>query len=156
MVTSLGGHAPRHGRGASRHGVSIGAWSAALASDRPLRRGVVMDAVHAVFVIAHMIGLASLLVGSIGALVRPKSVFATILLWGARIQVLTGIILAVFAIVGADEDESPNYVKLAVKLLVALGVAGLAETGTRRSARPLIAAALVLTVINAAIASTWH
>lgn len=115
-----------------------------------------MNAVHGVVVIAHLLGVVALLVGGIGALVRPTGIFPTILLWAARVQVLTGLVLAALAIFGADDDDPANAPKLAVKAVVALGVAGLAESGVRRKARPLIIGAVVLTLVNAAIASMWH
>ena len=114
-----------------------------------------MDAVHAVLVIAHLAGVIALLVGGIASLVRPAGKLAPVLLWSARIQVVTGVVLAILAIAAPEEGESANYPKLAIKLLVALGVAGSAEVGTRRKSRALIAVAVVLTIVNAGIASAW-
>jgi phage-related holin len=101
----------------------------------------------------HSIGAIAILIGAIGSFFGGKKVWLAILLWAARIQFLTGLILAILAFV----DDEANVFKLIVKVLVALGVVGLAEAVQRRPNRtPLLVGVIVLTIVNIAIAVAWH
>lgn len=111
-----------------------------------------MDTTQKILAIVHSIGALLVLVGAIGTWIKGAKSFRAILVWSARFQVLSGIVLAILAFV---EDEA-NPAKLAVKLLIALAIAGLAENVARRDARaPLMAAIVVLTLANITIASIW-
>lgn len=112
-----------------------------------------MDAVHAIVLIAHFLGAAGILVGTIGTwLGGPAPLFA-VALWSARVQVLTGLVLAGIAFA----DDEANVLKLIVKLVVALAVAGIIESSAGKAQRrnPMAIAA-ILTFANAAIASSWN
>lgn len=112
-----------------------------------------MDAVHSVLVILHSVGAIAILVGAIGSFFGGKKVWLAILLWAARIQFLTGLILAILAFV----NDEANPLKLVVKALVALAVVALAEMVQKRAARtPLLVGVIVLTIVNIAVAVTWH
>lgn len=112
-----------------------------------------MDATHQFFVIVHSLGALAILVGAIGVWAGGARGFLYTLLWSARIQVLTGVVLAVLAFI--DDEASP--LKLVVKLLVALVIAGLAESSARREPRrTLMAAVTALTIVNIAIAVAWN
>lgn len=111
-----------------------------------------MDVLHTVLVIAHSVGAIAIVVGAIIALASKKTGLRGILLWSARVQLVTGVILAILA---ATSDEGANWPKLAVKLVVALAVAGMAEVGVKRGAKPLFIGALVLGIANIAVAVAW-
>jgi hypothetical protein len=80
------------------------------------------------------------------------------LVWGARAQVLTGLLLVGLAEAG---DDPVNNAKVGVKLLVAVAVAACAEIAAAKErkgqgARPqLVNAAGALAVLNTAIAVLW-
>jgi hypothetical protein len=112
-----------------------------------------MDAVHSVLVILHSVGAIAIVIGAIGSFFGGKKAWLAILLWAARIQFLTGLILAILAFV----NDEANVLKLVVKALVALAVAGLAEMVQRRPNRtPLLIGILALTIANIAVAVAWH
>ena len=114
-----------------------------------------MEALQAVFVILHLIGMAAIVGGGLETWRVGERGITKVMLWGARAQIVTGMFLAGFAF--GNEDEDPNHWKIAVKFLVALGVAALCETGARREkATRMWAGALVLTLINVTVAVAWH
>lgn len=111
-----------------------------------------MDTTQKVLAIAHSIGALLVLVGAVGTWIKRAKSFRAILVWSARFQVLSGVVLAILAFV----DDEANPAKLAVKLLIALAIAGLAESAARRDVRaPMMAAIVVLTLANITIASIW-
>jgi len=124
-----------------------------------------MDGVYQLLVFAHVLGLAAL-IGGYFAMVwgsarssNPAFVPSVVMLWGARAQVLTGLV-----IVGLGEavlDLSYDHTKIGVKLLLALVVAGLVEVTRGRGGRGqsfstgLVHGAGVVAVVNAGIAVLW-
>lgn len=110
-----------------------------------------------VFVVLHLLGMAAIVGGWLAMrLGAPSSLVAMV--WGARAQVLTGLIL-----VALNElaHEDLNNVKIAVKLVVALGVAACAEIARARSKKgseqpALLNAAAALTLVNVLVAVLWH
>ncbi len=58
-----------------------------------------------------------------------------VVLWGARAQFMTGLVLAGLLESGAVDDE-PNRTKLAVKLLVAVVVVALVESNHKKDLVP--------------------
>lgn len=113
-----------------------------------------MEILNGVLVIAHLVGMAAVVGGYLVAWRAPAIPAAVV--WGARAQVVTGILLVGMLESGALEDE-PNRPKLAVKLVVALAVAGLAETQRRKD--PVASWALhaigSLAVVNVVVAVLW-
>src|SRR5690554_5928124 len=110
-----------------------------------LYQGVLVDTTQTILAIAHSIGAILVLVGAIGTWIKGAKSFRAIMVWSARFQVLSGVVLAILAFI----DDEANPAKLAVKLLIALAVAGLAESAARRDVRaPIMAAIVVLTVAN--------
>ena len=114
-----------------------------------------MDFVTHLFVLLHLVGMAAI-VGGWLAVARAPRVIPPIL-WGARAQVLTGLVL-----VGLLEatDEPVNNAKIGVKLVVALAVAACAEIGNARQKRgeanpTLVNAAGGLALLNTAVAALW-
>ena len=114
-----------------------------------------MEALIHVFVVLHLLGMAAILGGWIAQRTGGKGM--TSLVWGARAQLITGLLL-----VGFNEmnDESLNHVKIGVKLIVAIAVAACAEIANARAkkgspAPTLVDAAAGLTVVNVLIAVLW-
>lgn len=114
-----------------------------------------MDFLKHLLVLVHLLGMAAV-VGGWLAVVRAPKVIPPIL-WGARAQVLTGLLL-----VGIHEmnDDEVNNTKVGVKLLVALAVAACAEIANARQKRgepnpTLVNAAGALALLNTAIAVLW-
>ncbi len=114
-----------------------------------------MEIVEHLFVLAHLLGMAAI-IGSAVFVARGRATPA--LVWGARAQLLTGIVLVGLLEMG---DEPVNHVKIGVKLLVAIAVAACAEIAASKARknegeRPqLVQAAGWLAVLNAAVAVLW-
>jgi hypothetical protein len=113
-----------------------------------------MELVSHVLVVLHLIGMAAI-VGS--AVLVARGLVTPALVWGARAQLVTGLLLVGLAEMG---DETVNNAKIAVKLLVAVAVAACAEIARARARgdRPvatLVTAAGWLAVLNTAVAVLW-
>lgn len=113
-----------------------------------------MEFLTNVFVVLHLLGLAAI-VGS--AVFVSRGVPTPALVWGARAQIITGILL-----VGLNEaaDESLNHTKVGIKLVIAIAVAACAEIAAGRERRgqgnpQLVHAAGALAVLNTLIAVLW-
>jgi len=113
-----------------------------------------MEFLTNVFVVLHLLGLAAI-VGS--AVFVSRGVPTPALVWGARAQIITGILL-----VGLNEaaDESLNHTKIGIKLVIAIAVAACAEIAAGRERRgqgnpQLVHAAGALAVLNTLIAVLW-
>ena len=117
-----------------------------------------MEILKNVLVLVHMVGMACIIGGWLS--LRARSVGSgpglSLVVWGARFQILTGV-----ALVGILEslDEPINHAKIGLKLAVALAVAASAEMAAARARRgsepgpaKLIDAAGALAVVNMAIA----
>ena len=107
-----------------------------------------------IFVVLHLLGMAAI-IGS--ALFVARGAVTPALVWGARAQLVTGIILV--GLVQAN-DEEPNNMKIGVKLLVAIAVVACAEIAAAKErkgdARPqLVTAAGVLALVNVLVAVLW-
>ena len=94
-----------------------------------------MELVIRLFVVLHLLGMAAILGGWIAA--RAGSTSFAPLVWGARAQVVTGL------------------------LLVAIAVAACAEIAAARARKgepkpALVDAAAGLTVLNVLVAVLWH
>ena len=121
-----------------------------------------MDLLYNLFVVTHMLGLAALVGGYLVAATRSAEglVPNTVMVWGARLQLLTGLILTGLAS-GALEDMEVNNTKIAVKLVVALAVAALTEIAAARARKGtpvgagMVHAAGVLAIVNVLVASLW-
>jgi len=114
-----------------------------------------MDFLENILVLAHLLGMAAI-VGSAVFVARGRVTPA--LVWGARAQLVTGILLVGLAESG---DEEVNNAKITVKLVVAIAVAACAEIAAAKErkgqgSRPqLVNAAGALALLNAAIAVLW-
>lgn len=114
-----------------------------------------MDALQTVLVIAHFVGMAAIVGGGLEQWPSGKRRISAVMVWGARAQLVTGVLLV--GLLQANEPDEANNAKFAVKLLVALVVAGLAEVGFRRTkADRMWAGVLIATLINVTVAVAWH
>ena len=133
---------------------------------------------HFVLVL-HLLGMAAI-IGS-WLVTRHELRVTPALLWGARAQLVTGIILVGLLQASADPGDKPNNVKLGVKLVVALAVVACAEIANGRQRRAdtptatvgaaagrgsgtavaapaapgLVQAAALLAVLNVCVAVLW-
>ncbi|WP_062073532.1 hypothetical protein [Demequina sediminicola] len=122
-----------------------------------------MDIVRYALLIAHFVGLAAILGPFLDQWRHDVKRITRTMVWGARAQLLTGLLL-----VGVAEmqDYDVDHVKIAVKLLVAVAIAGLAEVGSKRT-KALTADSVgggvvtfwwligALTLVNIIVAVTW-
>jgi hypothetical protein len=114
-----------------------------------------MEFIEHLFVVAHLLGMAAV-IGSAVFVARGRSTAA--LVWGARAQIVTGLILVGLAEMG---DEPVNHTKVGVKLVVAIAVAACAEIAAAKARRgegerpQLVTAAGWLAVLNVAVAVLW-
>lgn len=107
-------------------------------------------------VLVHLLGLAAI-IGSAVFVARGR--VTRELIWGARLQVLSGLVL-----VGLKEmgDGGLNHTKIAVKFVIGLLVVGCTEmAGARERKRSgevstVVTSAGVLALFNAAVATLWE
>ena len=113
-----------------------------------------MEALHSVLVVAHLVGMAAVVGGYLTCLRAPR--FPSALVWGARAQIVTGILLVGLLESGALDAE-PHRPKVAVKLAVAVVLTGVAEATKRRDPLPTWAFHLVggLALVNVLVAVLW-
>lgn len=115
-----------------------------------------MDFLYALIVVAHFLGLAALIGGWIATKVGSTALSPVV--WGARVQLLTGILLV--GIAEMTSDFELNHVKIAVKLVVSIAVVAAAEIANARAKRGepmprLVDAAGALGVLNVLVAVLW-
>lgn len=123
-----------------------------------------MDVLYNLVVVTHMLGLAAL-VGAYFVVLRGGGAGAqssSVLVWGARVQVVTGLLLVGISEGTAAGPDELNHAKIGVKLVVSVAVAALAEIATARSRRGegapagLVHGAGALAILNVAVASLWR
>ncbi|GAA3345769.1 hypothetical protein GCM10020358_54060 [Amorphoplanes nipponensis] len=115
-----------------------------------------MEALRLILRYAHLIGFALLLGGAIAQFVSGKLRINPAMLWGAIIQVLTGVALSAPLRGGGDDEPSP--VKLAVKLVIAIMIFVMVFIPRKRAEvnRGHFLGIIALTLVNAAVATFWH
>ena len=92
-----------------------------------------MTLVTHIVLVLHLLGMAAI-IGS-WLVTRHELRVTPALLWGARAQLVTGIILVGLLQASPDPGDKPNNVKLGVKLVVALAVVACAEIANARQRR---------------------
>lgn len=109
-----------------------------------------------VFLFLHLLGMAAIVGGFFAALSSRRSNAAMV--WGARAQLLTGLIL-----VGIAESQKwgLDHAWVGAKLVIAFVVTALLEIASSKekkgaTATPLVHTAAALAIINVAIAVFWH
>jgi hypothetical protein len=119
-----------------------------------------MDFLTNALVLAHVVGMACIVGGWISLRARGVESGAglSVVVWGARFQLLTGL-----ALVGIHESQKDplNHAKIGVKLAVAVACSACAEMAAARARRGegdsrLIDYAGVLGILNAAVATLWE
>ena len=115
-----------------------------------------MDFLYSLIVVTHFLGLAALIGGWIAT--RVGSTALSPVVWGARVQLLTGILLVGIAEMSSDAEL--NHVKIGVKFVVAIAVVAAAEMANAKAKRgdhrpTLVDAAGALGVLNVLVAVLW-
>lgn len=118
-----------------------------------------MQLVYDLLVVAHLLGMAALVGGWLVLLAGASS--TTVMAWGARAQLVTGLVLVGLAEGVSSLDEDLDHAKIGVKLVVAIAAVALVEIGRARTKRGQDGAALVraagaLGVLNVVVAAVWH
>ncbi|RIV39407.1 hypothetical protein [Micromonospora radicis] len=113
-----------------------------------------METLRLILLYAHLIGFALLLGGAIAQYLTGKTRINSAMLWGAVIQLLTGIGLSAPL---RDGDE-PAPAKLVVKLVLALMIFVMVFFSRKRTEvnRGHFLAIVGLTLLNAAVAVFWR
>ncbi|SCL18554.1 hypothetical protein [Micromonospora inyonensis] len=113
-----------------------------------------MEAIRLVLLYAHLIGFALLLGGSVAQLVSGRIKINPAMLWGAVVQLLTGLGLSAPL---RDGDE-PAPAKLVTKLVLALLIFVMVFFSRKRDSvnRGHFLAIVGLTLVNAAVAVFWR
>ena len=117
-----------------------------------------MDLVYNLLVVLHLLGMAAVVGGWIA--VRSGRTVTAPVVWGARAQIVTGVLLVGIASAIKDDEHEVNNAKVAVKLVVALVVVAAAEIGNARSKRGQDAGTLLdvaggAAVVNVGVAALW-
>jgi thiamine transporter ThiT len=117
-----------------------------------------MDFVYNVLVAFHLLGMAAVVGGWIA--VRSGRTLIAPIVWGARAQLVTGLLLVGIASAIKDDDHTVDNAKIAVKLVIALGVLAAAEIGRARTKRGQDAGTLLDVagggaVVNVLVAALW-
>ncbi|HLL67905.1 MAG TPA: hypothetical protein VK453_19655 [Micromonosporaceae bacterium] len=115
-----------------------------------------MEALRLILRYAHLIGFALLLGAAVAQYLSGRLRINAAMLWGAAIQVVTGIALS--APLRGDEADEPDRVKLMLKLVLAIAIFAMTFFSRRRSDvnRGHFLAIIGLTLVNAAIATFWN
>jgi hypothetical protein len=105
---------------------------------------------------AHLIGFAMLLGGAIAQFLGSRLRINPAMLWGATIQVVTGLGLS--APLRGGGDHEPDPVKLAVKGVIAVLIFVMVFVPRRREIvnRGHFIGIVTLTLVNAAVATFWR
>ncbi|MEU1205387.1 hypothetical protein [Nocardia sp. NPDC005825] len=115
-----------------------------------------MTFVYNLMVTAHLLGMAAVVGGYAAA--QPR--VSELMVWGARVQVLTGVILVGMAESIDSLHKDPNMAKIITKLVVAVAVAAFAEMGRADAKRGkevawMTHAAGGLAILNVLVAALW-
>jgi len=115
-----------------------------------------MEALRLALRYAHLIGFALLLGGAITQYLTGKIRINAVMLWGAAIQLITGIGLA--APLRGRGDAEPDPAKLAVKGVIALAIFVMVFFSRKREVvnSGHFSAIVGLTLLNAAVAVFWR
>jgi hypothetical protein len=122
---------------------------------KPSKIGVV-EPIRLVLRYAHLVGFALLLGGAITQYLSGKIRINAAMLWGAGIQVVTGLGLA--APLRGGGDAEPDPIKLAVKGLIAVVIFVMVFFSRKREVVNTghFLAIVGLTLVNAAVAVFWR
>jgi hypothetical protein len=115
-----------------------------------------MEALRLVLLYAHLVGFAMLLGGAVAQYVTGKIRINAPMLWGAIIQVVTGIALS--APLRGGGDKEPDPIKLVVKGVIGVLILIMVFVPRKRTqvAKGHFVAIIGLTLLNAAVAVFWR
>lgn len=113
-----------------------------------------MDFLRYTLLTLHILGAAAIIGPAFEQLRASSKHITTVMVWGARAQLLTGLALVGVAYAS---DHEPDHAKIAVKLLVTLAVVGIAEATRKKGAVAwAFWTVFVLTIVNVVVAVFWH
>jgi hypothetical protein len=115
-----------------------------------------VEALRLILRYAHLIGFALLLGGAVVQYLTGRFRINQAMLWGAIVQVLTGLGLS--APLRGGGDDEPDPVKLGVKLLLAVLIFVMVFVPRKRPevAKGHFIGIIALTLVNAAVAVFWR
>ncbi|WP_229076767.1 hypothetical protein [Actinoplanes sp. DH11] len=115
-----------------------------------------MEALRLILLFVHLVGFALLLGGGVAQLLSDRIRISKPVLWGAIIQLVSGLALA--APLRGGGDAEPDPIKLGVKLLVAAMIFIMVFVPRKRDEvnRGHFIGIITLTVVNAAVAVFWR
>lgn len=113
-----------------------------------------MDFLRYTLLTLHILGAAAIIGPAFEQLRSDAKRITLVMLWGARAQILTGLALVGVAFAN---NADPDHTKIAVKLLIALAVVGIAEATRKKGAVAwAFWTVFVLTIINVVVAVFWR
>ena len=119
-----------------------------------------MSFLYNVFVVIHLLGMAAL-VGSYFTVLKAPTV-TEVMVWGARLQFLSGLIIVGLgeAVLDGDDAKDYNHTKIAVKLVLSLVIVALAEITRARQKKGQPNPNLVhvvggLSIVTVFVAALW-
>ncbi|ONM50116.1 hypothetical protein [Nocardia donostiensis] len=115
-----------------------------------------MGLIYNVVVTTHLLGMAAV----VGGYAAGQPRVSEVMVWGARAQLITGIVLVGMAEAIGSLDKDLDMMKIGVKLVIAVLVAAFAEISRgdakRGKAVPwMVHAAGGLAIVNVLIAALW-
>jgi len=115
-----------------------------------------MEPLHLILRYAHLVGFAVLLGASVAQYVSGRIRINPVMIWGAGIQLVTGLALA--APIRAEGAAEPPTGKLAVKLVIAVLIAVMVFFSRKRDEvnKGHFLAIVGLTLVNAALGTFWR
>ncbi|MEU4314248.1 hypothetical protein [Nocardia sp. NPDC024068] len=116
-----------------------------------------MDFVYNVVVVTHLLGMAAV----VGGWAAGRPGVNEVMVWGARAQIISGVVLVGMAESLSSLDKDLNMVKIGIKLVISVLVAAFAEMAradAKRGKDPVAwmsDAAGGLAIVNVLIAALW-
>ncbi|GAA2619296.1 hypothetical protein GCM10010399_57930 [Dactylosporangium fulvum] len=114
-----------------------------------------VEPLRLILLYAHLIGFALLLGGAVTQYMSKHIRINSAMVWGATIQVVTGIALAAPLRGGGDAEPAPA--KLIVKAVIGIAIFAMAFFSRKREVvnKGHFMALVGLTLVNAAVAVFW-
>ncbi|MBP2191219.1 hypothetical protein [Nocardia goodfellowii] len=115
-----------------------------------------MDFVYNLVVATHLLGMAAV----VGGYAAGQTKVNEVMVWGARAQIITGVMLVGLAESIDSLGKDPNMTKIGVKLVLSILVAAFAEMGRADAKRGkdipwMTHAAGGLAIVAVLVATLW-